>query len=128
LATENSEKDEKNGFSVIALCDVMPEIKGGDTHQEDKIKLTWTLGEEKSEFVFDGRFDKNKILGTPVPGNETLEETLPKILGNNFNTNTKRLKIKFDETSDDAKNTFRMPYTGIWKDYEFDVRIDTLPV
>jgi hypothetical protein len=120
---------ENNPFSNLKLLPIT-DYFGQNTNHKDIIALRWTWENlEKSNFVFDGQLGKGenqiKFKATPITCNEDLKSRIEELLPD-WDKMNERLRVRFNEISDQSKNSFEDNRQTKWRD--FQVQIQKVPL
>lgn len=112
---------ENNPFSNLKLLPVADYFGQSKNHQE-VIAMRWTWDNlEKSNFVFDGQLGKGenqiKFKVTPIPCNENLKSKIEELLPD-WDKKNERLRVPFNEISDQSKNSFEDNHQTKWRDFQ----------
>lgn len=120
---------ENNPFSYLKLLPVADYFGQSKNHQE-VIAMRWTWDNlEKSNFVFDGQLGKGenqiKFKATPISCKEDLKSKIEDLLPD-WDKKNERLRVPFNEISDQSKISFEYNLEKKWKD--FQVQFQKVPL
>lgn len=120
---------ENNPFSNLKLLPITTYFGQYNNHSYE-ISLRWIWDNlEKSNFVFDGQLGKSdnsvKFKATPINCNEDLKSLITEILPE-WDAKNERLKVPFNEVSDQSKFTFESNQQSKWRD--FQVHFQKIPL
>lgn len=120
---------ENNPFSNLKLLPTT-DYFGQYKNHTDVISLRWNWDNlEKSNFVFDGQLGKGegsiKFKSTPIVCYEDLKSLIEELLPN-WDKKNDRLRVPFNEISDQSKLSFEDNYQTKWRD--FQVQFQKVPL
>lgn len=112
---------ENNPFSKLKLLPITDYFGQTKNHTE-VIALRWNWDNlEKSNFIFDGQLGKGegsiKFKATPITCNEDLKSLIEELL-TDWDKKNERLKIPFDEISDQSKFSCESNQQTNWRDFQ----------
>lgn len=112
---------ENNPFSNLKLLPIT-DYFGQNKNHTDVISLRWNWDNlEKSNFTFDGQLGKGegsiKLKATPITCNDDLKFLIEKLLPD-WDKKNERLKVSFDEVSDQSKFSFESNQQTKWRDFQ----------
>ncbi|MEZ4935960.1 MAG: hypothetical protein R2799_00040 [Crocinitomicaceae bacterium] len=120
---------ETNSFSNLKLLP-MNDYFGQNISYQNPISLRWTWENlEKSSFVFDGQLGKGenviKLKQKSIPCQEQVKDLIEQMLSN-WDKDSQRLKIPFEELSEQSRMSFEHNLQTKWNDFE--VNFQSIPL
>ena len=112
---------ENNSFSTLKLLPIN-EYFGQNRNHTYEIELRWNWDNlEKSNFIFKGQLCKGKgvikFKATPIHCNEDLKARIEELLPD-WDKKNERLRVPFNEISDQSKISFESDQQTKWRDFQ----------
>ena len=112
---------ENNSFSNLKLLPIT-DYFGQNKNYTDVISLRWTWDNlEKSSYNFDGQLGKGqgaiKLKATPINCKEDLKAIIEELLPD-WDKKNERLRVTFNEISDQSKLSFEDDHQAEWRDFQ----------
>lgn len=120
---------ENNSFSKLKLLPVK-EYFGQSKNQTEVISLRWVWENlDKSHFIFDGKIGKGenpiKLKPAEIPCKEDLKSLIWQLLPD-WDKKNERMKVGYNNVSEQSKNSFEDNLSTQWKD--FNVQFQKVPL